>query len=63
MAGYRLTGATMYLRYFLSYLASTYAGLNEFKDASRCIDEAMTMMKGSNENVVKPTSTELSVKS
>ena len=39
----------LYVPYFLSYLASAYAKLGEFKDARRCIGEAMTMMNTTKE--------------
>jgi predicted ATPase/class 3 adenylate cyclase len=46
---YQSTGSIIYVPYFLSYLASAYARLAEFKDAWRCIGEAMTMMKTTKE--------------
>jgi predicted ATPase len=36
------------------YLASAYARLTEFKDASRCIGEAMSMMETSKEKWCEP---------
>ena len=42
MAAYRLTGATLHVPLYLSYLARAHAELGQFDDAWRCIDEAMT---------------------
>ena len=42
IAAYQSTGATVWLRQRLSYLAKAYADLGQFDDAWRCIGEAMT---------------------
>jgi predicted ATPase len=42
IAAYRLTGATLYVPLYMSYLASAHAELGQFDDALRCIDEAIT---------------------
>jgi predicted ATPase len=43
------TGATTYMPGSLSYLAKAYAELDQFDDAWRCIDEAMTAVKTTKE--------------
>jgi hypothetical protein len=45
IAAYRLTGATLHVPLYLSYLARAQAELGQFDDAWRCIDEAMTLPK------------------
>jgi predicted ATPase len=42
IAAWRSTGATLWLPWCLSYLATAHAKLNQFDDAWRCIGEAMT---------------------
>jgi class 3 adenylate cyclase/predicted ATPase len=42
IAAYRLTGATLHVPLYLSYLARAHAELGQFDDARRCIDEAIT---------------------
>ena len=41
----RSTGTTMQMPMFLSYLARAYAGLGQFDDAWRCIEEAITAVQ------------------
>ena len=48
---YRSTGATMYLPWHLSSLASAHANLGQLNDAWRCIREAMTMIETAKERV------------
>jgi class 3 adenylate cyclase/predicted ATPase len=43
------TGATLYLPFFLSYLARAHAELGQFDDAWRCIGEATTAMETTKE--------------
>jgi predicted ATPase len=50
ITGLQETGSILYVPYSLSYLASAHARLAEFKDAWRCIGEAMTTMKTTKEN-------------
>ena len=45
----RSTGATAYAPWYLSYLASSHAGLGQFEDARRCIAEAMTSAEATGE--------------
>jgi class 3 adenylate cyclase/predicted ATPase len=47
IAPYQSTGATLYMSYYLSYLAQAYADLRQFDDARRCIGEAMTTAQAS----------------
>ena len=47
----RSTGATLNLPYSLSYLARAHAELDQFDDAWRCIDEAMTTIKTTKERL------------
>jgi class 3 adenylate cyclase/predicted ATPase len=42
IAGWRSTGATVWMPFFLPYLARAYAALGQFEEAWRCIDEAMS---------------------
>jgi len=42
IAAYRLTGATLHVPLYLSYLARAHGDLGQFDDARRCIDEAIT---------------------
>ena len=46
---WRSTGATVYLPFFLSYLARAYAELGQCDDAWRCIGEAITAMETTKE--------------
>jgi predicted ATPase len=46
---WRSTGATLYLPFFLSYLARAHTELGQFDDAWRCIGEAMTAIETTNE--------------
>jgi predicted ATPase len=46
---WRSTGATLYLPFFLSYLARAHAELAQFDDAWRCIGEAMTAVETTKE--------------
>ena len=48
---YRSTGATNYLPWHLSSLASAHADLGQFNDAWRCIDDAMTLIETAKERV------------
>jgi predicted ATPase len=49
MAEFRLTGATLWMPLYLSYLAGAYAELGQFDDAWRCIGEAMTAVETTKE--------------
>jgi DNA-binding winged helix-turn-helix (wHTH) protein/predicted ATPase len=49
VTAFRLTGATVWMPSYLSYLASAYAELGRFEDAWRCSDEAMAMIGTSKE--------------
>jgi predicted ATPase len=51
LGAYRSTGATMYLPWHLSSLASAHADLGQLDDARRCIREAMTMIETAKERV------------
>jgi predicted ATPase len=42
IASWRPTGSTLYMPFYLSYLARAYVELGQFDEASRCIGEAMT---------------------
>ena len=42
ITAYRSTGSTLFLPFYLSYLAQARAELGQFDDARRCIGEAMT---------------------
>ena len=50
LTAYRSTGATLYMPFWLSYLARAYTELDQFDDAWRCIGEAMTAMQSTKEN-------------
>ena len=54
IAAYRLTGATMWLSWYLSHLSIAHAGLGQLDDAWRCIDEAMTTVKATREKWCEP---------
>jgi predicted ATPase len=45
----RSAGQTLFMPWFLSFLARAYAGLGRFDDASLCINEAMTAIEKTNE--------------
>jgi predicted ATPase len=49
IAAWRTTGATLWMPLFLSYLALAHAKLGQFDEAWRCIGEAMTAVKTTNE--------------
>jgi class 3 adenylate cyclase/predicted ATPase len=49
IAGWRSTGATVWMPLFLSYLAKAYAALGQFEEAWRCIDEAMSAVETTKE--------------
>jgi predicted ATPase len=51
IAAYRLTGATLHVPLYLSYLARAHAELSQFDDAWRCIDEAMTAAEAAQQKV------------
>jgi predicted ATPase len=46
---YRLTGATVFVPWYLMYLASSYASLNQYDDASHTISEARETVDVTNE--------------
>jgi tetratricopeptide (TPR) repeat protein len=58
-----LTGATLWIPFFLSHLARAYAALGNFEDAQRSIREAITTVERTKEHGAKPKSTELPAKS
>jgi predicted ATPase len=49
IAAWRSTGATVWTPIYLSYLARAYAELGQFRDAWRCIDEAVTAIEATGE--------------
>jgi class 3 adenylate cyclase/predicted ATPase len=49
ITAYRSTGSTLYLPFYLSYLAHARAELGQFDDAWRCIGEAMTAVETTKE--------------
>jgi class 3 adenylate cyclase/predicted ATPase len=49
IAGWRSTGATVWMPLFLSYLAKAHAALDQFEEAWRCIDEALTAVEATQE--------------
>ena len=49
ITAYRSTGSNAWMPWFLSHLSWAYAGLGQFDDAWRCIDEAMTAVETTNE--------------
>jgi predicted ATPase len=49
IAAFRSTGATTWMPWHLSFLASAYAQLGQFDDAWRCIGQAMTAMETTKE--------------
>ncbi len=46
---FRLTGATVFIPWYLSYLATVYASLKQYDDASRAISEATETVERTNE--------------
>lgn len=44
---YRSTGPTLYMAFYLSYLARAHADLGQFADARRCIGEAVAILQAS----------------
>jgi class 3 adenylate cyclase/predicted ATPase len=44
---YRSTGATLYMPFYLSYLARAHADLGQLADARRCIGEALATLQAS----------------
>jgi class 3 adenylate cyclase/predicted ATPase len=54
ITAYRSTGSTLYLPFYLSYLAHARAELGQFDDARRCIGEAMTTVETTNERWFEP---------
>ena len=51
LGAYRSTGATLYVPWHLSSLASAHADHGQFDEAWRCIDEAMTSIETGKERV------------
>jgi predicted ATPase len=51
IAAYRLTGATLHLPLYLSYLARAHGELGQFDDAWHCIDEAITAAEAAKQKV------------
>ena len=51
IVAYRLTGATLHVPLYLSYLAGAHAELGQFDDAWRCINEAMTAAEAAKQKV------------
>ncbi len=49
ISGWRSTGATVWMPLFLSYLAKAHAALDQFEDAWRCIDGALTAVETTKE--------------
>jgi predicted ATPase len=50
IAAWRATGSTLWLPLYLSQLASAYADLGQFREAWRCIGEAMSTMETTKES-------------
>jgi predicted ATPase len=50
IAAYRLTGSTMWVPLYLSYLGIAYAELHQFDDAWRSVGEAMTLAETTKES-------------
>ena len=63
IGAFRSTGATLYVPYHLSSLASTHADLGQFDDARRCIGEAITAIEAAKEGIGKQRSIASPVKS
>jgi class 3 adenylate cyclase/predicted ATPase len=49
ITGWRSTGATVWMPFFLPYLARAYAALGQFEEAWRCMDEAMSAVETTKE--------------
>jgi predicted ATPase len=49
ITAYRSTGATVFMPWYLSYLAKAYADPNQFDEARRCVGEAMTAVETTKE--------------
>ena len=49
LTAFRSTGSTLFVSSSLLYLARAYAGLDQFHDAWRCVDEAMTLIETTKE--------------
>src|SRR5262249_30219158 len=49
LTAYRSTGATLYMPFWLSYLARAYTELDQFDDAWHCIGEATTAVETTKE--------------
>jgi predicted ATPase/class 3 adenylate cyclase len=49
ITAFRSTGATLWMPWYLSYLARAYAALDHFDDAWRCIGEAITAVETTKE--------------
>ena len=49
ITAWRSTGSTLWMPWYLSYLARAYAELGQFDDAWRCIGEAMTAIETTKE--------------
>jgi class 3 adenylate cyclase/predicted ATPase len=47
---WRATGTTVWVPTFLCYLASAHAALDQYDEAGRCIDEAMTTLRANSES-------------
>jgi predicted ATPase len=45
ISAWRSTGSTVWIPFYLSYLASAYADLGQFDEAWRCIDEATNLVE------------------
>jgi len=54
ITAFRSTGATLWMPWYLSYLARAYAALDHFDDAWRCIGEAMTAIETTKETWFEP---------
>jgi predicted ATPase len=49
IATWRSTGSTVWMPFYLSYLARAYSELGQVDDARRCIEEATTLIETTNE--------------
>jgi class 3 adenylate cyclase/predicted ATPase len=52
--GYRSMGSTLWVPFYLSYLARAHASVGEFDNGWRCIDEAITLMEATKERWCEP---------
>jgi class 3 adenylate cyclase/predicted ATPase/tRNA A37 threonylcarbamoyladenosine biosynthesis protein TsaE len=50
----RATGSTLWMPFWSSYLAKSYMGLGQTDEAWRCVDEATTTIKTSEERLFEP---------